>query len=225
MLLMPVEPFEPNKSCYVCSETPLTLEINTHCAKLRDFVEKIVKAKLGMYFPLIMHGSALLYEVGDDLDEDMVANYAANLEKVLSELPSPITSGTVVTVEDLKQELTCSFNIKHRDEFDEEKEPDGMLLSGWTQASSVEKEDNKSIGNGGTTSNASQTVPAAEKNDEADNVLSGKKRKVPEVPEGAAQDCVSDKTRKNKKLEMVDDDDDCLMLEGDPGIYKKKKLQ
>jgi hypothetical protein len=33
---------------------------------------------------------------------------------VLSELPSPITSGTVVTVEDLKQELTCSFNIKHR---------------------------------------------------------------------------------------------------------------
>ena len=33
---------------------------------------------------------------------------------MLSELPSPITSGTVVTVEDLKQELTCNFNIKHR---------------------------------------------------------------------------------------------------------------
>lgn len=29
-----------------------------------------------------MHGSALLYEVGDDLEEDEVANYAANLEKV-----------------------------------------------------------------------------------------------------------------------------------------------
>lgn len=112
-----------------------------------------------------------------------------------------------------------------RDEFDEEKEPDGMLLSGWTQASSVEKDDNKSIGNGGRTSNASQTVPVeAEKNDETDNVPSGKKRKEPEVPEGAAQDCVSDK-RKSKKLEMVDDDDDFLMLEGDPGIYKKKKLQ
>ena len=49
---------------------------------MRDFVEKIVKAKLGMYFPLIMYGAALLYEVGDDLDEAMVANYAANLEKV-----------------------------------------------------------------------------------------------------------------------------------------------
>ncbi|XP_024035486.1 SUMO-activating enzyme subunit 2 [Citrus clementina] len=114
MLLMPVEPYEPNKSCYVCSETPLSLEINTSRSKLRDFVEKIVKAKLGINFPLIMHGSNLLYEVGDDLDEVEVANYAANLEKVLSQLPSPVTNGTMLTVEDLQQELTCNINIKHR---------------------------------------------------------------------------------------------------------------
>ena len=49
---------------------------------MRDFVEKIVKAKLGMCFPLIMHGAVLLYKVGDDLGEAMVANYAANLEEV-----------------------------------------------------------------------------------------------------------------------------------------------
>lgn len=60
----------------------MTLEINTHLSKLSDLVDKIVKAKLGMNLPLIMHGSALLYEVGDDLEEDEVANYAANLEKV-----------------------------------------------------------------------------------------------------------------------------------------------
>lgn len=116
MLLMPVEPFEPNKSCCVCSkvhpiffsyfmdfpcmffkpgmhsahiwyggeQTPLSLEINTHRSKLRDFVEKIVKAKLGMNSPLIMHATALLYEVGDDLEENEIANYTANLEKVFS---------------------------------------------------------------------------------------------------------------------------------------------
>lgn len=67
---------------YDCMQTPLLLEINTHQAKLRDIVDKVVKAKLGMTLPLIMHGPALLYEVGDDLDDDMVANYAANLEKV-----------------------------------------------------------------------------------------------------------------------------------------------
>jgi ubiquitin-like 1-activating enzyme E1 B len=49
---------------------------------LRDIVEKIVKAKLGMNFPIIMHGPALLYEVGEDLDEVMEKNYAANLDKV-----------------------------------------------------------------------------------------------------------------------------------------------
>lgn len=47
-------------------------------------MEKIVKAKLGMNLPIIMQGSNLLFETGDDLDEDMIANYEANLEKVLS---------------------------------------------------------------------------------------------------------------------------------------------
>lgn len=66
-----------------CWQTSLTLEINTHRSKLRDFVEKIVKAKLGMNLPLVLHGSALLYEVGDDLEEGMVVNYTANLDKVV----------------------------------------------------------------------------------------------------------------------------------------------
>ncbi|KAG2705728.1 hypothetical protein I3843_05G062300 [Carya illinoinensis] len=148
--------------------------------------------------------------------------------KVLCELPSPITSGITITVEDLKQELTCNINIKHREEFDEEKEPDGMLLSGWTQSSSVENDDNKSIGNGGSTSNAAQTVPDdSEKNDEMGSVPSGKKRKLSEVPDAAAQDfsSVTDGSRNHKKLEVVDDDDDLLMLDADPGINKKKRLQ
>jgi ubiquitin-like 1-activating enzyme E1 B len=31
-----------------------------------------------------MHATALLYEVGDDLEENEIANYTANLEKVFS---------------------------------------------------------------------------------------------------------------------------------------------
>ncbi|XP_031252237.1 SUMO-activating enzyme subunit 2-like [Pistacia vera] len=218
MLLMPVEPYEPNKSCYVCSETPLLLEINTYRSKLRDFVEKIVKAKLGMNFPLIMHGSNLLYEVGDDLDEDMVANYAANLEKVLSELPSPVNSGTMLTVEDLQQELVCSINIKHRDEFDEEKEPDGMVLTGWTQAPAV-------VGNGGSTSNARQAE--AEKDTEVDEISepSGKKRKLSEVDIPNAADGTGNH-KEVKELDDDDDDDDLVMLDDfDSVTNKKKRLQ
>lgn len=68
----------------VCGEqTPLLLEINTNRSKLKDVVEKIIKAKLGMNLPLIMNASSLLYEAGD-VEEDMVAIYEANLEKVSS---------------------------------------------------------------------------------------------------------------------------------------------
>ncbi|GFY94983.1 SUMO-activating enzyme 2 [Actinidia rufa] len=229
MLLMPVEPFEPNKSCYVCSETPLLLEVNTYQSKLGDFIEKIVKAKLGMGSPLIMHGSALLYEVGDDLDKDMAANYAANLEKVLSELPSPVTGGTILTVEDLQQELSCNINIKHREEFDEEKEPDGMVLSGWTQAPEKGKETNASTDNGSTTITASQVVSLETEDDdeieivssETKTILNGKKRKLSDVC-SATTECYS-----KKKLEELDEDgDDMVMLdEGNFDSSKKKRLQ
>ncbi|KAJ9189689.1 hypothetical protein P3X46_000950 [Hevea brasiliensis] len=222
MLLMPVEPFEPNKSCCVCSKSPLSLEINTHHSKLRDFVEKIVKAELGMNSPIIMHGVTLLYEVGDDLEEDMIANYTANLEKVLSELPSSVIGGTMLTVEDLQQELTCNIYIKHREEFDEEKEPDGMVLSGWTQAPLEKKDDNKKlVGNGGSTSTALPTegqkeVELVEISEETE--ISGKKRKQPGIS--------GDETNNHneiQKLDVVDDGEDDLVILDQCDIDKKKK--
>ncbi|XP_011047900.1 PREDICTED: SUMO-activating enzyme subunit 2 isoform X1 [Populus euphratica] len=238
MLLMPVEPFEPNKSCFVCSsQTPLSLEINTHRSKLRDFVEKIVKAKLGMNSPLIMCGSALLYEVGDDLEEDMIANYTANLEKVLSELPSPVIGGKMLTVEDLQQEFTCNIYIKHREEFDEEKEPDGMVLSGWTQALPEKKDDKTSIGNGASTSKSLPTEPMdAQKDIEVKEISDGtaspgKKRKLPEFSEGCTldQSNEADETRNDKKIQKLDDDDDdddLVMLDHwGKDTSKKQRLQ
>ncbi|KAA3462887.1 SUMO-activating enzyme subunit 2-like [Gossypium australe] len=237
LLLMPVEPYEPNKSCYVCSETPLSLEVNTHHSKLRDFVEKIVKAKLGMNFPVIMSGASIIYEVGEDLEEDMVAIYAANLEKALSELPSPVISGTVLTVEDLQQEFSCRINIKHREEFDEEKEPDGMLLSGWVEAP-VDKNSNKPIGNGESTSSALSTeeiqegekdVEIQETSESAENVT-GKKRKLSEVSKGTIPDhsgLPDESSRNQNQLEKldVDDEDDELIISNDwESLTKKKRL-
>uniref|UniRef100_A0A2P2K7G6 Uncharacterized protein MANES_04G086600 n=1 Tax=Rhizophora mucronata TaxID=61149 RepID=A0A2P2K7G6_RHIMU len=234
-LLVPLEPCEPNKSCCVCSDTPLSLEINTHSSKLRDFVEKIVKAKLGMNFPMILRGSALLYEVGDDLDGNMIAIYAANLEKVLSELPSPVTGGTTLTVEDLQQEFKCRIYIKHREAFDDEKEPDGMVLSGWAETPHPEKVGEKSVGNGGS---ASSSLSQVQKDDEVQEISEGtdislKKRKQPELlsdstldPSGVAND-----SSNKKRVHQIDDDDDddLIMIDHgdhrDTGTNKKKRLQ
>lgn len=218
MLLMPVEPFEPNKSCYVCSETPLSLEVNTQRAKLRDVVEKIVKSKLGMNLPLITHGSGLLYEVGDDLEPDEVANYEANLEKVLSELPYAITGGSIITVEDLRQELVCKINIKHREEFDEEKEPDGMVLHGWTPsaAPAVENDNDAATNNGASTSSTSNSLPdPMEEDDELiivetgiETIPAGKKRKLSDVSNTET----ADEKRAKKIPEQLEDDADVVVM-------------
>ncbi|KAJ1388611.1 Ubiquitin/SUMO-activating enzyme ubiquitin-like domain [Sesbania bispinosa] len=220
MLLMPVEPFEPNKSCYVCSETPLLLEINTNLSKLKDFVEKIVKAKLGMNLPLIMNASNLLYEAGD-VEDDMVAIYTANLEKVLAELPSPVTSGTMLTVEDLQQEFSCHINIKHREEFDEEKEPDGMVLLGWTQPAPAAENKDKSVGNGANTSDAPITAVESVNDDEIGIVSTLKKRKL---PDDSNMSNTVDETRHNKQLQVIDDEDDLVVLDGNLDGFKKRRL-
>ncbi|KAF9619390.1 hypothetical protein IFM89_006577 [Coptis chinensis] len=235
MLLMPVEPFEPNKSCYVCSETPLSLEVNTRRSKLRDFVDKIVKSKLGMNLPIIMHGSTLLYEVGDDLEEDEVANYTANLEKVLAELPSPVTSGSVLKVEDLQQEFTCNINVKHRENFDKEKEPDGMLLSGWTEIPTPEKENDSSLGKEEIVSTPYQTASLGTENDDleiipagVDIVPGGTKRKLSDISNATTSSSagVLDVTVNSQKPEVIDDDNDVVVMidGGNLNANKKKKM-
>ncbi|KAM7276554.1 hypothetical protein ACFE04_018420 [Oxalis oulophora] len=228
MLLMPVEPYEPNPACYVCAETPLTLEINTNRSKFRDFVEKIVKDKLGMNLPIIMRGSSVLYEVGDDLDDAEVANYAANLEKVLSELPAPVSSGTSVTVEDLQQEYTCNINIVHREEFDEEKEPDGMVLSGWTPAPPpVDNEDNKKSNENGSSSTSHSLLVEVGKEanlEISEGTEAGASAKKRKLSEATASNSVSTNDKQSEKFNILDDDDDLVIIEDWESANKKIRL-
>ncbi|KAM3365061.1 hypothetical protein ACQJBY_015058 [Aegilops geniculata] len=214
LLLMPVEPFEPNTSCYVCSETPLLLDVNTKVTKLKEVIDKIIKSKLGMNLPLVMIGSTLVFEDGDGLEEDEAANYALNLEKVLAELPAPVINGTKLTVEDFQQELSCSINIKHREEFDEEKEPDGMVLSGWSAP--VEKQINS---NGENKSAASSSSARTTDGTVEDPSKPGMKRKLDELLE-TKENCDA-----SSSAQVVEDDDDCTMLDGNPALIKKKRLQ
>lgn len=108
-----------------------------------------------------------------------------------------------------------------REEFDEEKEPDGLVLSGWTQAPSlVENNGNKSLDNAGSTSEASTLE--VEKDDEIE-IVGGKKRKLSEdvIPSNAGE------SKGKNKLEVLDDEDDeeLIMLDGDSGANKKIRPQ
>ncbi|KAL2936292.1 SUMO-activating enzyme subunit 2 [Bienertia sinuspersici] len=225
MLLMPVEPFEPNKACFVCSETPLILEVNALETKFRDFIEKIVRAKLGMNLPMVMNGNSLLYEVGDDLDDNMIQTYDANLEKVLSELPTPVIGGSVIEVEDLRQELSCKINVMQREDFDEEKEPDGMVLIGWSQAP-TDAEKIASAENGESTSGTVLAKPLEiAEVEEDEGKLASKKRKSSEVSNSSNShpSIENGLNSKNKEVLFEDGGDDLIVLDHLSSETAKKK--
>lgn len=108
-----------------------------------------------------------------------------------------------------------------REEFDEEKEPDGMVLSGWTQPVSAAENKDKSVGNGASTSDALITAVESEKDDEITIVSTLKKRKLPDesdISNSAAE------SKNQKQLEVIDDEDDLVMLDGDLNSVKKRRL-
>lgn len=111
-----------------------------------------------------------------------------------------------------------------RDEFDEEKEPDGMVLSGWQETSLEKGDSSKTLGNGESTSKTLPSAKDADKNDDTDIVVSGRKRKLDEA--SSAVD-ISSEANSLKKPEVLDDDDDDLVMldDGDSAINKKKRLQ
>lgn len=100
-----------------------------------------------------------------------------------------------------------------------------MVLSGWTEATSVVKDDKKSNANAGSTSSASELE--AEKNNEIESAT-GKKRKLSEVSEAVNPDMssVAGDTSQGK-LEVLDDDDDDIVIfdDWDSATNKKKRLQ
>lgn len=115
-----------------------------------------------------------------------------------------------------------------RDEFDDEKEPDGMVLSGWVAPT---EKDSRVVSNGESTS----TAQLAEISDEVEIApdRSGTKRKQSEMLE--MTDNIHDMNPCSsldigdqlnpQEVEDNDDDDDIVMLDENPGPSKRKKLQ
>lgn len=136
---------------------------------------------------------------------------------MFSEKILPFSSFITFTFPIFMVELFCFL---HREEFDEEKEPDGMLLSGWTQpvsTSEKEKED-KSINNGASSS----VITTEAEKDETGVEVAAKKRRISEISEVAAS--AVDKTN-HKQYQVIDDEDDLVMLDGNSDNNKRKRLQ
>ena len=94
----------------------------------------------------------------------------------------------------------------HREEFDEEKEPEGMVLSGWTQSPATK-------GESASTSNNESAVEVTESSSGPE--IASKKRKLSETqPENHK--------RETENVES-EDDDDLMEIENPMTVSKKKK--
>ncbi len=132
---------KPKKNCYVCSKGQLHLTIDTHTTTLRMVVDNVLKSRLSIAEPSIYltAGSIndILYECGEGLMEDEIADYEANLNKKLKDLN--VTSGAILGIEDLHQNLKCAVHVNHEAGCEEDKAvSERFLLSGSTPVASTE---------------------------------------------------------------------------------------
>ncbi|BBN01562.1 ubiquitin-like 1-activating enzyme E1 B [Marchantia polymorpha subsp. ruderalis] len=187
LLLMPCEMDVPNPKCYVCSQTPLVLEVNTSTVTLRDVVEKIARKKLAASFPTIMQGYNVLCETGDDIDPHSAAIYEAKLDMKLDSLtPVPIVDGVEITIEDLQQDFSCSVYVKHREDFSEE-EADEMRLGGLDLLTPADTQATAKT-EAALKSSSAEIVDGDEDTVMIDGVSAlGTKRKLEEEPQGPVQ--------------------------------------
>ena len=98
----------------VCSHAIVTLCVNTATFTLGHFVDRVLKKHMAFNSPSIMAGD-FMYEEGDDLDADEVAEHAAHLPTALSALPGGgITHTSQVSVTDQTQEMTVTLVVSHQ---------------------------------------------------------------------------------------------------------------
>ena len=130
-LLQPESKGEPNPKCAVCGNARVELVCDTTKFTKGELIKKVLKGKLSVNEPSVYFNGTLLHETGDDLDEDEVEMYASFETRALNALPGGgVVNGSILSVEDFSQDFKFELMVTHREEWDEEKEPDGFLLRG-----------------------------------------------------------------------------------------------
>jgi ubiquitin-like 1-activating enzyme E1 B len=105
------------------------------------------------------------------------------------------------------------FSDPCREEFDEEKEPEGMVLSGWSAPAEKQVNGNRENKSAASSSSAHGT-------DDVEDMSAkpGMKRKLDEISE-TKENCGA-----SSSAQIVEDDDEFMILDEDP-MLKKKRLQ
>lgn len=97
-----------------------------------------------------------------------------------------------------------------------------MVLLGWTQpVSAAENKDKSVVGNGTNMSDSAVTSVESANDDEIGIVSAVKKRKLPDDSDSIN---AADEVRNGKQLQVIDDEDDLVMLDGNLDSFKRKRM-
>ncbi|KAH8096136.1 SUMO activating enzyme [Aureococcus anophagefferens] len=125
LLLQPTRLEEPQATCYVCRKGKVAVALDTTTTTLRTFVDVVLKRKLGFVDPSVDKDGSGLFESEDE-------RLAANLDKVLADLPAGgLGDNAIAEVADFASTgLELDVTIKHKPEadFDEKANPEKVLV-------------------------------------------------------------------------------------------------
>jgi ubiquitin-like 1-activating enzyme E1 B len=112
---------DPNPNCFVCKNAVIPLALNVNEWTLQEFLQRIVKQRLGFEEPTLMLNGDFVWEEGDGAEDD----YHVNLPKTLTALPcGGIQHGTVLEIDDNSQNLTIHVSVTHQDVWEGDEVPD-----------------------------------------------------------------------------------------------------
>lgn len=100
---------DKNPNCYVCTSNFVKVKLDTNTITLRFFIEEILKNQLNMLEPTIVVDNDIIYEGGEDSEEDFIDQ----LPKLLKDVR--ITHNIVIHVEDFLQDMSIQLSIEHCD--------------------------------------------------------------------------------------------------------------
>merc|ERR1712113_901718 len=118
----------PSDGCFVCQRAAVTIRCDTQRMTLQQLVDWVLRGKLHVNEPEISLGTSILLESGDDADEEL----QEHLPKHLASLPAGgVVDGTILDVEDFRQDLCITVRICHCDAdstFDPEKTAENEMF-------------------------------------------------------------------------------------------------
>jgi len=161
---------EPNPNCFVCSEQELELTLDTNKWNLRRLFEEVLKKKLSMGEPSI---DVFNRENAIGSLEDQEEDNPAYLALPLSDPGVRINHGAMLRTLDEHQSVAVQMRVVHREEWDEEENPEGFIVTGsvTNKPSAAGATEEKKDGGSTAAAAASAATPVARPVDDDDDEL------------------------------------------------------